>query len=1017
MPHFEIAQPQWLWLLLLMVPIVYLWRTSRIPDTRLRRWTSLGLRICLVIFLVGALAEVRLAWLQHGICVAFLLDRSQSVPPEARAAVRQQIEQEVARMGREDQFFIVEFAGDALLGCLPGPKGALPAAVDLADTGRTDLARALRLALASLPADRQKRIVLFSDGNENAGDALTEARIMANADTGGKNGGGSTGGVDIQVLPMRNTVEHEIMLEQVQVPARVSKGTRFTIRTLISADQAQPGVFRLSCDGRPITSRPVQLQAGTTVVEVAHSLDDTADGGIEGGGGGGGDLHRFAATIEPIIPGNDTFSANNTAYGITQVDVPGRTLVVRGCGNERDYITPALLENRLETDATAPENLPTDLAALAGYDALVLENVSALDLSAAQMVNLRNWVKETGGGLVLVGGANSFGPGGYKDTPLEQVAPVEMDIKQNKHLATVAMVVMLDKSGSMGMLAEGAGAASGVTKMDLANQGAVETIRLLSEVDEAQIGAVDTEVKWMGAEARLLPMTSGNKALLRGNTLSNRAGGGGIYAKTALYHAYKLVTQPKVQAMTRHVILFADCQDTEQQEDCLEMATRYHNANPQVTTSVIGLGVKTDPHVPFQKELAKRGGGRWYVTNNPLALPRIFAREAFIVSRSALVEKKEGIQPALYDSPLLEGFGRVGGGFPRVYGYVGTTLKPRATLAAHGLEANDPLLAHWTIGLGKCVAFTSDATGRWGKDLVRWEGFAKFWGQTVRWASRATPNTELSTSVAVDGDGQGQTESGRVRVQANRTNGRPINNLDLTVRVAPPDSGVSGSEAAPMSLKQVGPGIYEGRFQATKRGTYMVSVIDEASQSVVDRAGGVMSYPAEFRVLKPNLGLLRTLAETTGGQVRDDLVGVFAPKPQPVPMHLPLWERLILLTAAGLVLDVAWRRLKITDWWTPRRPTPVLAGAGTTALQALQTIRNGGFAEQQQGAGLRKPQRASAPPPPLADTVKEAPSVSHPEAAPPPKPPTTPAESGSLTSRLFSAKQRAAEEVRKKEER
>jgi len=153
--------------------------------------------------------------------------------------------------------------------------------------------------------------------------------------------------------------------------------------------------------------------------------------------------------------------------------------------------------------------------------------------------------------------------------------------------------------------------------------------------------------------------------------------------------------------MAKHVIMFADAQDSEQQEDCVAMAKQMFERE-HITTSVIGMGTPSDPHWGFQQDVAAAGHGRSAITDDVMQLPKLFAKEAFIVSRNAFVEKKEGIVPRLYQSPLLEGFVEHGiGGVPRIYGYVGTTLKPRAALAMHGVEAEDPLLAHWVIGLGK----------------------------------------------------------------------------------------------------------------------------------------------------------------------------------------------------------------------------------------------------------------------------------------------------------------------------
>lgn len=977
----EFSDPAWLALLLLLVPLVYLWRTSRVPATPARRRISLALRVLLVVSLVLALSGARLIWNNKGICVAFLVDDSQSVPADLRDAMRARMAEEIQTMSRDDQFVVIEFAGDAVLDSLPSFKGPLRQPSTLSDTGRTDLARALRLAMASFPADRQKRVVLFSDGNQNVGDAIHETRILAAND------------IDVDVVPLRAQAGHEVMVEQLVLPNRVQKNARFQARAIVSADQAQGATLRVLRDGELLSSQQVQLKEGTNVFDLHDAL---ADGGT----------HQYAVSIEPASgSAADTFAANNTAYGFTQVDAPGKVLVVRGNPRERDYISQSLLENNIQTETALPDNLPGTLGGFNPYDCVVLENVPADRLSQAQMRELKKWVTDVGGGLVIVGGDNSFGPGGYKGTALEDISPVEMDVKRKKHLASLAMVIVLDKSGSMGAPA---GGGTNLCKMDLANNGAVQTLKLLDESDEALIGAVDTEVKWQSNSSALLPMNEHNKKLLRETTLTNQPGGGGIYAYTALIHAYRAITAPRVQAMSRHVILFADTQDTEQQEGCLELAKKYRNMEPSVTTSVIGLGVMGDSDVPFQQQLAKVGGGRFYVTDDATRLPSIFAKEAFIAARNAFVEKREGISLQPYRSPLLDSFRDVG--LPRIYGYVGTTLKPRATLAAHGLEPDDPVLAHWSVGLGKCVVYTSDATARWGKDWVTWAGFSKFWGQTVRWASRSVQNSQLATTTSIDGN------EGHVVVEATGSDGKPLNNLQLEGNVISPDPDDRTMRA---QLVQVAPGRYEGKFSISKSGTYMVTVVDQKSATPVDSAGATMSYPPEFRDLTPNTALLKKIAEVSGGRVLETPGELFVPKPQPVRSFRLLWERLILLSLIGLLADVAWRRLNVADWFQRRRAT-VLAAASGSAIGALKQVRLGRQEVQDQrerlqgrpAAGL--PSHAVMPEPERAAAPSSIPASA--PATPTSAVPAASEQGGGYASRLMHAKRRAAEQIRESQE-
>lgn len=982
----DFGEAVWLWGLLLLIPVIYLWRTSRVPGTGLRRWVSLILRCSLVLAIVLSLAGTRVVWFSRGICVVFVLDQSQSVPGGARDAVRERIGAEVQKMGKEDQFVVVEFGGDAVLGSLPSAKGQMPPAAQVSDSKRTDIARALRLAIASFPTDRQKRIVLFSDGNQNAGDALREARIAAAQD------------VDVDVLLLASARGHEVMVEQVVVPTHVRKDAQFVVRAIVTSDVAQEVEITAMRDGlgMPVPQSRRILKAGSNVIDIPDEL-------------GQGGNHEYQVQVTTKASAGDTFAANNTGYAFTTVDAPGRVLVVQGKPGTRNYISGALESSGLTVDTASVNAMPAAVKDFARYDCVILNDVNGFKMAPVQMAGLAEWVKDYGGGLVLVGGDDSFGPGGYKGTAIEDVSPVDMDVKRKKHLASLAIVIVNDKSGSMGMPAKGVGGGA-VTKMELANEGSVQVIKLLDVSDYAMVGAVDTEVKWMG-DPRVIQMTPKNKADLSKTTLTVRAGGGGIWCETALVHAYELVNAKNVNAMSKHVIMFSDAQDSEQQDNCVDMAkTNFDKFG--VTTSVIGLGSSGDPHVGFLTAVAKAGHGRFYLTDDAMALPRLFAKEAFLVSRKAFVEKKEGIGLTLYTSPLLTGF--MSTGVPKVYGYVGTTLKPRATMAMHGEEADDPVLAHWSVGLGKCVAYTSDSTSRWGKDWVAWPGYGKFWAQVVRWVSRSQMSNGLTTTTVIEGS------EGQVVLDAVDDKGRPLNNLTgLKAKVIGPYNQTSATE---VELQQVGPGRYTGKFPASERGTYLVTVFDGGTNQALSVGGGVLSYPQEYRELRPNVALLHDMAESSGGRFLESVEGVFTTKANAVRSYWPLWQGLLVFLAVGLLMDVAWRRLNLAELFRRRASAgmPVIVGAGAkggsvSAFKNVKAARKD--VESQRGSLRERVEELAAKPEVVVRGTSAVPPVVSSGAARKEAEPMEGKKEEGYAGRLMGAKKRAADQIREQSEK
>jgi uncharacterized membrane protein len=983
---FEFANPWWLLGILLLVPIIYLWRTSRVPGSALRKWVSLLLRSALVLAIVLSLADTRMVWFNKGLCVAFVVDQSQSVPGDARGHVRDLIKAQIDQMTKDDQFVIVEFGGDSVLEALPSPRGDLPPAAKVEDSGHTNLARALRLAMASFPSDRQKRIVLFSDGNQNQEDALREARIAGVKD------------VDVDVVPILAQRGHEVMVDQVIVPPHVRKDARFLIRALITSDTPQDVELLVYRDGARYARIPSQpLKAGSNVIDVPDLLSD-------------GGTHQYQVTIVPRASAADTFAANNTGYAMTQVDAPGKVLLVPGKSGDSTFLYDALRAAGVPVIKNPPAGLPAGADELAAYDCVILDNVNYADVKdSPQLPALKKWVEDYGGGLVLVGGDDSFGPGGYKGTILEELAPVAMDVKRQKHLASLAVAVVLDKSGSMGVPING-----NMQKMQLANEGGVEVIKLLDSQDMAMLGCCDEEVRWVDDFKTVIPMTPPNRNRLISGIRSVRAGGGGINCYTALFHSYEIVKN--ADTMSKHVIMFGDSADCDQQDHCVEKAREMYNTFG-ITTSVIGMGTVNDKDADFQQEVARAGHGRFFVTDDVNNLPKIFLKEAFLVSRPAFVEDKNGITLTPYNSPLLQGFinqGRTQ--LPKLYGYVGATLKPRASLALHGKEADDPVLTHWTIGLGKCVAYTSDSSARWGKDWATWDGYSKFWSQVVRWVSRSAQGNGLTTTTLIDGS------DGRVLVDAVNADGKPINNLQLEASVVSPDQTASTDN---VPLEQIAPGRYQGRFKANQRGTYLVAVAqsDNGQRQLVATGGGVLSYPPEFRDLQTNVALLKNLADASGGLYLSDLSGIFRQKPDPVRTFWPLWQLLLIIVTATLFFDIAWRRLNIADWFRGLSPHPIVQRTDAS-LGALRNIKSGRREVDAQHSTMRQrvESRAAAKPAPAPSADPSTANAGIPGAFPvqpaasspptPSQPTRTATSSEGYANRLLTAKRRAKEQIR-----
>ncbi|MEW5989671.1 MAG: VWA domain-containing protein, partial [Chloroflexota bacterium] len=538
----------------------------------------------------------------------------------------------------------------------------------------------------------------------------------------------------------------------------------------------------------------------------------------------------------------------------------------------------------LLVETAAPAQLPAALPQLSPYASVALVNVNAKDLTTRQMTTLQSYVRDLGGGLLTIGGPESYGMGGYYHTPLEETLPVDMQIKDQERFPAVSMVIVIDRSGSMSAQEEG------VTKIQLAAEGAVRVVELLHDFDEITVIPVDTQPD---NPIGPLPASQREEAISRIRRIG--AGGGGIYVRAGLEAAAEALAQSSNQI--KHVILLADGADSEQKEGVPELIEAL--AAEGVTVSVVSIG--NGPDVPWLQQMAALGGGRFHFTDRAANLPQIFTQETTAIQRSYLVEERFFPSQAA-GSPILAGLTAV----PPLYGYVGASGKEAAQVILQ-THLGDPLLAAWQYGLGRAVAWTSDATGRWAADWVRWPGFPVFWAQAVRWTIGQGRSSSVETVVSLNG------ERATLLVNAQDSQGTPLSGLALSANVVSPAGQVTSLE-----LSQVAPGRYEGNFSPSQEGAYLMRVTGtaggESGPAVGQTTGWVLGYSPEYRRLAADPQYLAGLAAVTSGQTLalDGPASVFQHNLTNPPARRPVWTWLTLVAILLLPLDVALRRLAFT---------------------------------------------------------------------------------------------------------
>jgi uncharacterized membrane protein len=599
---------------------------------------------------------------------------------------------------------------------------------------------------------------------------------------------------------------------------------------------------------------------------------------------------NFISYEVEVLPAQDTVAENNRATATASLRGEPRVLLVDSEESNGRALAQVLQNEKIAVEMRGLAGLPKSLEDLQQFDLFLLSDVSALNLGREQMDLYRRWVQDFGGGFVMIGGENSFGVGGYYRTPVEQMLPVRMEHDDRLDTPTVAMLVVLDRSGSM------TATTAGQTKISLADQGAVFAMNALQPKDYFGVVAVDTKPHTVVA---LSPISA--KGAAEQKILSITAGGGGIYIYTSMVEAFQQLRD--VPARVKHLLLFSDAADAEEKAagemsdgirtggNSFDLASAMLAA--KITTSVVGLGTEQDKDVPFLRQLAERGNGRFYLTDDATTLPQIFSTETMKVAQSSLIEEPFLAVPAA-KSPITSGLDWAQS--PLLLGYNATKPKPTAEILLT-TERGEPLLATWRYGLGQAAAFTSDAKSRWAAEWLTWPGYGKFWAQLVRALMRKTDQSSFQVDTREIGDRL------ELTIDAIKPDGSFRNQMPVSVNVLRPD-GATETQTA----RQDGPGQYRVAFDLPAEGTSIFSV---SSPDLPDGGyvfGHTRSYPREFLRSDTNEPLLRTLASLGRGKFSPSPAEVFAKPAAPVRLPKELTDYFLELVLLLMPLDIWLRR-------------------------------------------------------------------------------------------------------------
>ena len=805
--------------------------------------------------------------------VVFALDRSASIGDQGNRAIDDFLTKAADHAG-SNRFAVLPFAsepgivrsGNEAIAAIKAAKVAAPKKEPAAGTAAaepedargldrkgTDVAAALQVAAAAIPPFYVPRIVLLSDGNPTNGDALKVAASL-------------NGKVDVftSTLPVRD--DPEVQLSAVTAPAQVLQGEPFNVEVLIDSNhddnQGRLEVYRGDIK---VAGQPVALKKGENRIVLKQTIDQ-------------GGLTPITARLKGY---KDTLLDNNSDFGlVSAAGKPRRTFGRQRPGPGQAFDLGARGTKHAGRRPPAPRRSrqPGRAAKLRSPHAF---KRTGHRISLRQMEVARTYVQDLGGGLIMLGGDQSFGLGGYYKSSLEEILPVRSDFEKEKEKPSLAMMLVIDKSGSMGG-----------EKIEMAKEAARAAVELMGPSDKVGVLAFEGENFWV---SELHPCS--DKGFVLDRIAALEAGGGTVMAP-AMEEAHE--TLRGAVAKLKHVIILTDGISAPGDFEGIAQAM----AADRITCSTVAMGGDADQSL--LEEIARLGSGRFYVADDPAQVPQIFAKETVTASKSAINEQP--FAPTIVRSTQVLSEIRLDEA-PFLLGYVVTRPKPTAEVIL-ATEAGDPLLAWWRYGLGMTAAFTSDAKARWAAEWLSWPQFGQFWAQVVRHSLRRAETK--GTLVQVERAGR----KAVVALDAIEPSGKFLNRATTELTLVDPRLATSKIEMA-----QVAPGRYQAEFDTAQPGSYQLMFSQTRDNQLLGRQtrGLAVGYPDELRLRPANADLLKSIAGASGGRFEVRPESVFDVPEQTAPRAVPLWPYLATAAVLLFVLDVALRRIDLTLLFPRRR--------------------------------------------------------------------------------------------------
>ncbi|SKC72948.1 VWA domain-containing protein [Maledivibacter halophilus] len=809
-----------------------------------RRKTILGIRIIVFILMILALSGINIKTHVDTTTTIFAVDLSKS-NEENQEDLRKFISESLKYAGKDDRVGVIAFGEKS--------EVEIPIVDKLQSINFqtkikrefTNIEKALKLSRSLIPENSKKRIVLLTDGRENVGDSINEGNMLNIND------------IDLKIFKTEGFTGNEVQLKEIVIPKTVYENQSFDVILDIYSNVITNSKITLFSENNIVGEKEVSLEKGNN----KFVFKDKA---LNSG---------FRSYRAVIAPENDTFTQNNTYSTFSNVKGKPNVLLIDGESKGGREINKILEAAAIGVDYVDSKEIPNQLSNLLKYKSIIMSDVSLHNIDKKFIEALQIYVRDYGGGLVVTGGENSYALGGYYKTKLEEILPVNMEMKIKGEVPSLGLMLVIDKSGSM------EGGELQTSKIEMAKEAAIKAVNSLKPKDQIGVITFDDTPQWV-----VKPSPDQKEDKVKGDIQTIRAGGGTSIIP-ALNEAYS--TLKEIDTKQKHIILLTDGQAERVGYD--EVVNKMKEAG--ITISTVAVGEGSD--VSLLERIAKGGKGRYYYVDEYSSIPEIFTKETFLASKTYInnrtfipkIASSNQIVIPMMDRPIP------------LSGYISTSSKDRADIILYS-DKDEPILALWQYGLGRSIAWTSDSNGKWTSDYLEAEEGIDFFTRMIQSTFYEGGSEELFVETKRQGNA----------IQISVTNLNDDERLyDMEATIITPELEKFGIDLNITDIDK-----YIGEFEASEKGTYIININATHDEEVIKstQEAFTINYSKEYDITSSS-GKLNNLIKKSKGTIIIDPNEVFTKTEKNVLGYTDISEILIIISLALFIIDIALRRLNI----------------------------------------------------------------------------------------------------------